>query len=359
MEFGGVRIVETQPAEDFSPGLNTEAGEVRIRLETRLSNYVGAEFCALFSGGTAGMLAALRAAGVGDGDTVVCTAFSYLSIPEIIAAAGAKPYYADINPNTFNLDPYCLDYAIKKCARSDSPPPKAVVASDMFGLCCDYGELADICARYGITLIEDMSCAFGASYRGRKAGSFGRFAVASFYPSRPFGDEGEGGGVFCHSKDDLRALEQLRIGKDAETPAASFVRTSLLGEKLGQYAKELSRRQLVAARYRENLRAAVKTQQIPEDYIHACTQFAIAAENEDARDRIAESLKEARVPCGKVAACVPGSLKGGKKNSRTLPANTLDLSKRLLTIPIHPHLSFRVADYISEAILRIVEEREL
>ncbi len=345
---------KTERAElDISDALSVEAGETRLRLENRLANYVGAQMCALTPGGTAGMLAALRAAGVSEGDKVLCTAFSYLAMPEIVALTGAETVFADINPNTFNLDPYCLDYALKKCLRREQPPPKVVVASDMFGTPCDYGEIEEICARYGITLIEDMSCAFGASYKGRKAGSFGAFAVASFFPSRPLSDDGDGGAVFCKTREDHKKIGLLCSGGGREDPAAGFARTSLVGEKLGTYSAELSRRQLVAARYRENFKSAVKTQQIGEETISAFTQFALALENERQREKVAEALRESKIPHGVVTGTKPART---KKSGRLLPANTQDAAKRLLTIPLHPHLSFRVVDYISECVLKAIKE---
>jgi dTDP-4-amino-4,6-dideoxygalactose transaminase len=359
MDHTGVLSKPFELDSDFAVSLAADVADARRRLESRLANHVGAEFCALMPGGTAGMLAALRAAEVGEGDTVLCTAFSYLSTAEIIAMTGARPRFADINPNNFNLDPYCLEYALKKCNRRDTPMPKAVVAADLFGLPCDYGELEDICTRYGVVLIEDMSCAFGASYRGKKAGNFGRFAVASFFPARPLGDEGEGGGVFCHSREDLRKLESLRLGAAGESASAGFVRTSLVGEKLGAYAGELSKRQLIAARYRQNLKDAVRVQQVGEEFISAYTQFAIELEDERGRSALAEALREKRIPFGIVN---PGTkhakapARGNGKTDRTLPANTADAAKRLMTIPINPHMSTRVADYISECILAAVKD---
>ncbi len=345
---------KTERAEsDISAALNAEAIETKLRLESRLANYVGAPMCALTPGGTAGMFAALRAAGVAEGDKVLCTAFSYLAMPEIVALTGAEIVFADINPNTFNLDPYCLDYAVKKFQRREQPLPKAVVASDMFGAPCDYGEIEEICARYGITLIEDMSCAFGASYKGKKAGSFGTYAVASFFPSRPLGDDGDGGAVFCGNRENYKKIVRLCSGGEQDTAAAGFARTSLVGEKLGTYAAELSRRQLVAARYRENFGSAVKIQQIGEDTISAYTQFALALENESQREKAAEALRESKIPHGVVTGAKPAHT---KKTRRSLPANTQDAAKRLLTIPIHPHLSFRVADYISECVLNAIRE---
>jgi UDP-2-acetamido-2-deoxy-ribo-hexuluronate aminotransferase len=331
------------------------AAEARLRLENRLAGYVGAEYCALAASGTAGMLAALRAAGVCPGDYVLCTAFSYFCTPEIIQAAHAKPLLADINPNSYSLDPYCLEYALKKCEREEQPLPRAVVAADIFGLCCDYEAIEQICEKHKVALIEDMSCAFGASFRGRRAGTFGRFAVASFYPTRPLGGEGEGGAVFCRSVEDLKPLRQLLGGRDGDTPAESFVRSSALGERLGAHSEELSRRQLIAARYRDNLADAVRLQQIGEDCISACTQFAIGLEDESTRDAVAEHLRENRVPCAAVPRLRAGALRE-KNSAPPLPPATQNAAKRLLLLPINPHLSMRVVDYICSLILEIVRE---
>lgn len=358
MEHTGAIAKPFELDSDFAASLAADAAEARRRLESRLANYVGAEFCALMPGGTAGMLAALRAADIGEGDVVFCTAFSYLSTAEIIAMTGARARFTDINPNTFTLDPYCLDYALKKCNRRDTPLPKAVIAADIFGLPCDYTEIEEICARYGVILIEDLTCAFGASYKGKKTGSFGRYAVTSFFPARPFGDDGEGGAVFCHNREDLRKLESLRLGAGAESAAAGFVRTSVVGEKLGGYSGELSRRQLIAARYRQNLKEAVRVQQVGEEFISAYTQFAVELEDEREREKLAEALREKRIPFGIVSAGIRPVKTTGRtaKNDRTLPANSADIAKRLLTIPINPHMSTRVADYISECVFEAVKK---
>lgn len=325
-------------------------------LEQRLAEYVGTERCVLTSSGTAGLLTALRASGIRDGDAVMCTSFSFFATAEIIMLAGAVPVLVDTNPNTFNIDPYCIEYVVKKCARTRQPLPKALIAADSFGLPCDFDAIEDICRRYNITLIEDMSEAFGASYKGRKCGSFGRFSVASFFPARPLGGIGDGGGIFCRNRDDARILEMLR--RSGEKQPFGFVEVSLIGEKLTCYSDELSSRHLVAARYKDNFDGFVKVQQVDEDYISAYTQFVILLADSGQRDKVMDMLKEKHIPCS-ILRCTQRGHGAENEWEKVVLANTKQAAQRLLSIPMHPHLSVHVVDYISECIMETVDGNEL
>ncbi len=336
----------------FSDSLpRVEISDELTLLERRLAEFVGTKHCVLTSSGTAGLLTALRASGIRDGDGVMCTSFSFFATTEIITLAGAVPVLVDTNPNTFNIDPYCLEYVLKKCVRTRQPLPKALVAADSFGLPCDFDAIEEICARYNITLIEDMSGAFGASYKGRKTGSFGRFSVASFFPARPLGGIGDGGGVFCRNREDLKLVETLR--GISENQHFDFVKASAVSEKLNCYSDELSRRQLVAARYRDNFKGFVKVQQTDDDYINAYTQFVIALLDEKQRERVIDALKEKSIPCS-ILHCTQRT-RNENEWERVVLANTQQAAQRLLAIPMHPFLSVHVVDYISECIMETVD----
>lgn len=325
-------------------------------LEYRLAKYVGTPYCVLTTSGTAGLLTALRASGIKDGDRVMCTSFSFFATAEIIALAGAVPVLVDTNPNTFNIDDFCLEYVLKKCKRTRQPMPKALVAADLFGLPCDFDKIEKICAENNITLIEDMSGAFGASYKGRKTGSFGRFSVASFFPARPLGGIGDGGGIFCRTKEDKKLIASL-VGGEEEKNAFDFVEASVISEKLNSYSDELSRRQLIAARYRDNFKGYVKVQQVDEDYISAYTQFVIALENGEQREQVMEALREKRVPCS-ILHCTQRERPAERDWERVVLANSREAAQRLLAIPMHPYLSIRVVDFISECIMETVEKTD-
>lgn len=351
MELTGVKPNKRIPQVEID-------GEQELReLERRLAEYVGTQHCVLTPSGTAGLLTALRASGIRDGDGVMCTSFSFFATAEIIALAGAVPMLVDTNPNTFNIDPYCIEYVLKKCARTRHPLPKALIAADLFGLPCDFDAIEDICLRYNITLIEDMSGAFGASYKGRKCGGFGRFSVASFFPARPLGGIGDGGGIFCRSREDAKLLELLRGSGKKQRPY-DFVQTSAVGEKLSCYSDELASRQLVAARYRDNFNGFVKVQQVDEDYISAYTQFVIALADTKQREHVIDVLKEKHVPCS-VLHCTQRGRMAENEWERVVLANTQQAAGRLLAIPMHPYLSVHVVDYISECVMETVDGADI
>ena len=358
MEFTGVKTKQLPQLKRqlVLPG-NGES-EALVKLEARLAEYTGAEHCVLMPSGTYGLLTALKAASVREGDGVLCTSFSFLATSEIIALAGASPVYVDTNPNTFNVDPYCLEYVLKKCARRKLHMPKALVAANLFGMPCDFDALNEVCSRYNVTLIEDMSCSFGASYKGKKTGNFGRFSVASFFPAKPLGENGDGGGVFCRTRDDAKILTSLCESKNNRTFHFNFTGINVVGEKLTNYTENLSRRQLVAARYRDNLSDFVKLQQAGADYISAYTQFAIELNDQTQRDFVIEALKDKQIPCSVV--CRANRARPAENEwENVVLTNAQKAETRLLTIPIHPYLSVRVVDYISECIMEAAEMSKL
>ena len=137
---------------------------------------------------------------------------------------GASPLFVDINPNTYTLDPYCLESTLNKLRRMGRPVPSALIATDLFGAPCNYAALEEICRSRGIAVIEDLSGAFGAEVNGRPTGSFGRFAVASFANPSPL--EVGGGAVFCQQDEDAAGWN----------PAPNKTATGLEGPAIPEWA---------------------------------------------------------------------------------------------------------------------------
>lgn len=335
--------------EEESPSLQRDMAE----LERHLCEYVEAEHCVCVDSATTGMLMALRTAGVQMGDSVLCTSFSYFATADIIELLGAKPVFVDINPNSYCIDPYCLEYVVGKCVRRKLSLPRALIAVDLFGLPCNYDAIAEICEKYGIVLIEDMAQSFGASYKGRKTGCFGRLAVSSFFPARPLGELGEGGAVFCHSCDDASRLESLRRNihlNGARSNRLDTVQASVVEEKLRTFDLELERRRKIATRYRERLQGHVKLQQIQEHYESACTHFVISLKDARIREGMIERLQLCHIPC-EIFTPSPISHRERSGNDKVALVNAQSVAQRILTIPMHPYLSGRVVDYICDRIL--------
>jgi perosamine synthetase len=172
------------------------------RFEGLVAERVGAPYAAAVSSGTAGLHLLCRLAGVGPGDEVITTPYSFAASANCFLYEGATPVFADVDPSTLNLDPAAVDAAV-------TPRTRAVVAVDIFGYPCELDPLREIANRHGLTLIDDACEALGARYRGGPVGSHGVSAVFAFYPNKQI-TTGEGGVVTTQSEEEWRLLRSLR-----------------------------------------------------------------------------------------------------------------------------------------------------
>jgi perosamine synthetase len=177
-------------------------GPMIDRFEELLAARVGAPYAAAVSSGTAGLHLLCRIAGVGPGDEVITSPFSFTASANCFIYEGATPVFADIDPRTLNLDPAAVETAIGERT-------KAIVAVDILGYPCELDPLRELADRHGLRLIEDACEALGAEYRGAPLGSHGPSAVFAFYPNKQI-TTGEGGIVTTHSEDEWRLLKSLR-----------------------------------------------------------------------------------------------------------------------------------------------------
>jgi perosamine synthetase len=170
--------------------------------EEAFAEAVGAPYGAAVSSGTAGLHLLCVAAGVGPGDEVITSPYSFVASANCAIYEGATPVFADIDRRTLNLDPAAVEAAITERTR-------AVVAVDIYGYPCELEELRALCDRHGVVLIDDACEALGARYRGAPVGSHGASAVFAFYPNKQV-TTGEGGMVTTHSEEEWRLLRSLR-----------------------------------------------------------------------------------------------------------------------------------------------------
>ena len=176
-------------------------GPVIERFEAELAAYAGARYGAAVSSGTAGLHLLAHAAGIGPGDEVITSPFSFVASANCFIYEGGTPVFADIDPSTLNLDPAAVEAAV-------TPRTKAVVAVDIFGYPCELDPLRDLCDRHGLALIEDSCEALGAEYRGKRLGSHGHPAVFAFYPNKQL-TTGEGGMIVTDDEEQQRLFKSL------------------------------------------------------------------------------------------------------------------------------------------------------
>jgi perosamine synthetase len=172
------------------------------RFEEAFAAAVGAPYAAAVSSGTAGLHLLCVAAGIGAGDEVITTPFSFAASANCFIYEGGVPVFADIDPRTLNMLPAAVEAAV-------TPRTKAIVAVDIFGYPCELDELRAIADQHGLALIADTCEALGAEYRGARLGSHGPSSVFAFYPNKQI-TTGEGGMVTTHSEEEWRLLRSLR-----------------------------------------------------------------------------------------------------------------------------------------------------
>jgi perosamine synthetase len=171
------------------------------RFESALAARVEAPYVAAVSSGTAGLHLCMRLIGIEPGDEVVTTSFSFVASANCVLYEGATPVFADVDPESHNLDPAAVEAAI-------TPRTKAILAVHIFGYPAELAELAGIAERHGLVLVEDACQALGAHYRGRPVGSSGHPAVFAFYPNKQM-TTGEGGAVAVASEREWNLLKSL------------------------------------------------------------------------------------------------------------------------------------------------------
>jgi dTDP-4-amino-4,6-dideoxygalactose transaminase len=175
------------------------------------------------SSGTDALLAILMALGIGRGDAVITTPYTFFATAGCVARAGARPFFADIDPETYNIRPSAIQECIEKTCRMNSngewttkngEKVRAIVPVHLFGLCCEMDALHEISERYRLDVIEDAAQAIGAEFPFReriaKAGAMGEVGSFSFYPSKNLGAAGDAGMVVCQDEELARRLRTFR-----------------------------------------------------------------------------------------------------------------------------------------------------
>lgn len=178
-------------------------GSIVSEFEKEFAEYLGIENCTATTSGTTALEVALRALGIGKGDTVITTPFSFIASTNSIVYTGATPVFADIDPKTFLIDPEEIERALE-----EHPEAKALLIVHLFGLCCDMDAIMEIVKKHNLLLIEDCAQAHGAEWKGKKAGTFGDAGCFSFYPTKNM-TTSEGGAVVTHDPETARKCRLL------------------------------------------------------------------------------------------------------------------------------------------------------
>ncbi len=264
-------------------------------LETEVAAYHGLPYAVGCANGTDALLLALRACGIGAGDEVITTPFTFIATAEVVALLGAKPVFVDICPDTFNIDP-------GQIASRINSRTKAIIPVHLFGHPADMAPIMDIAKKHRLKVIEDCAQAFGAQYQGQTVGTFGDAGCFSFFPSKNLGCYGDGGMVVTSSEEIAAKIKMLRNHGSAVRYYHSEVgynsrldeiQAAILRVKLSRIDEFNSARHANAAAYCQAL--AGKDIVLPSERRgckHVYHQFTLRVKN---REAIAEALSAAGV----------------------------------------------------------------
>lgn len=172
-------------------------------LEQKLAAHTGSKYCLAVASGTDALVIPLMALGIGQGDEVITTAFSFIATAETIVLAGATPVYVDIDPKTFNIDPKKIEAAI-------TPKTKAIMPVSLYGQVADMEEINAIAKKHNLFVIEDTAQSYGAKYKDKKSGALTTAAGTSFYPAKPLGCYGDGGAIFTNDENLNKIMKEIR-----------------------------------------------------------------------------------------------------------------------------------------------------
>ena len=321
-----------------------------FELEEKLAEYVGVDYCITCSSGTDALLIPLMAKGIGPGDAVITTPFTYIATAEVIALLGAEPVFADIYPNTFNINPYEIEKAINR-AKKKGLNPKAIIPVDLFGLPSRYRVINEIASQENLFVIEDAAQGFGSSIRSKKAGSFGDVASTSFFPAKPLGCYGDGGAIFTDNENLANKMKSIRVhgsGLDKYENTTigingrlDTIQAVILLEKLSIFDNELKLRNHIADYYTEKISSHFQKPYVPDKYFSSWAQYSILAEDENHKNIIMSSLKKFNVPVMvyyKIPLHLQKCFNHLNYQIGDYPVSE-ECSKRIFSLPMHPYLS--------------------
>ncbi|WP_420132203.1 DegT/DnrJ/EryC1/StrS family aminotransferase [Rhodopseudomonas sp.] len=276
-----------------------------LALEAELATYTGARYVVTCSSGTDALLMVLMAKGIGPGDAVLCPSFTFCATGEAVALTGATPLFVDVDEVTFNIDIASLKRGIGT-AKKLGLKPRAVIPVDLFGQAADHAAIATVAADEGLFVLDDAAQGFGATYQGKKLGTFGLATATSFFPAKPLGCFGDGGAIFTDDAELVEGLRSVRVhGQGGDkydnirlglTGRLDTIQAAILLEKLKIFDDEIAARNRVAERYSESLADVVTVPRLADGCSSVWAQYTIRLPKGIDRDGFAATLKAQGIP---------------------------------------------------------------
>ncbi len=309
-------------------------------LEEKLADFVGVKHCVGVSSGTDALLIALIALGIKSGDEVITSPFTFIATGEMIALLGAKPVFVDIDPRTYNIDPDKIEQAI-------TSKTKAIMPVSLYGQCADFNKINAIADKYQLPVIEDGAQSLGATYKGKQSGSLSTIGCTSFFPSKPLGGFGDSGACFTDNDELAKLIREIRVhGQDKRyhhpiigiNGRMDTLQAGILLAKFSLFPKEVKLRQDIGEQYTQLIKE--KSSQVIPPYIEdgntsVYAQYTIQLTD---RKKAIQQLKSNNIPSA-VHYPVPLNQQPALETSLFDFPVADKLSKKVMSLPMHPYLS--------------------
>lgn len=324
-------------------------------LEARLVAYTGAKHCITVASGTEALLISLMALGIGAGDEVITTPFTFVATAEVIVLLGAKPVFVDIEADTCNINARLIEAAI-------TPKTRAIMPVSLYGQPADMDEINAIAAKYDLPVIEDAAQSFGATYKGNKSCNLSTLGCTSFFPSKPLGCYGDGGAIFTNDDALYQACREIRIHGQSRRYYHTRVgvggrmdtlQCAIVLAKLERFEWEVEQRLALGQRYNQLMdEAGIRRVQQRDDRTSVFAQYTVLVEN---RGEVETRLREAGIPTA-VHYPVPLNEQPAYKEREAGGAETSiarQTAEWVLSLPMSSELSEHQQNRILDSIRRV------
>ncbi len=351
-QFHGIKEELNSAIQDVLESQAFILGPQVKEFEALFASYCNTKHAVGVSSGTDALLLSLKSLGIGEGDEVITSPYTFFATVEAICNTGAKPVFADIDPETYNIRPDLIEKSVSKRT-------KAIIPVHLYGQCADMDPILEIAGQHDLKVIEDSAQAVGAEYRGKKAGSMGDLGCFSFFPSKNLGGMGDGGMVTCNSEELEELIQMLRIhgGRPKNYHAAlgingrlDTIQASILIKKLGHLDNWCDKRRQKASYYTEKMEGLdLATPKVMSFSKHAFHLYVIRVKD---RDGLMGHLKQNNIGCA-VYYPVPQHLQecltdlGYKEGD--MP-ETESAAKETLALPVFPEITREEQDYVIESV---------
>jgi len=325
--------------------------EVR-ELEEKLADYTGAKYCISVSSGSDALLIAMMALGIGPGDEVITTPFTFIATAEMIKLLGAKPVFVDIDAQTYNIDPTKIRSAI-------TSNTKLILPVSLYGQCADMDVINSIAEKYNLHVLEDGAQSFGATYNGKQSCNLSTIGCTSFFPSKPLGCYGDGGAIFTNDQSLAQIMSEIRLhGQDKRYHHSRLgingrldtMQAAILLAKLEIYSDEIVRRKEIGKSYTSHINALhpkIVTPKIQPNCTTTYAQYSVLATN---RSQIITRLNELNIPTA-IHYPIPIHRQPVFSSDEYKLPVVEDVALKIFSLPMHPYLSDNDIKKISQALL--------